>query len=213
MFYAHFSTDDICRPTDDFHGTFTNDFHENFNWVRSRHLLRKVLLFERTLCFCFLHLNLMVTRSFFLMWWQACRSSGSTDIPFSDSTWHTDCSRTSSAISDGTELISRVSILLYWSLFRTLRSNWVISSSRSSLQRLEIDRSELTISYFAWKSLKRSLSSENFALMSFLKLSRLRTSSISSSFYKFSNWLLVRTIVNNNKLEDKVWIRTKWRWL
>ena len=21
VFYAHFSTDDICRPTDDFHGT------------------------------------------------------------------------------------------------------------------------------------------------------------------------------------------------
>ena len=30
------------------------------------------------------------------------QSSGSTDIPVSDSTWHTDCSRTSTAISDDT---------------------------------------------------------------------------------------------------------------
>ena len=49
--------------------------------------------------------------------------------------------------------------------------------------------------------------------MSFLNFSRLRTSSISLSFYNFSDWLLVCTIFNNNKLEDKVSIRTKWRWL
>ena len=30
------------------------------------------------------------------------QSSGSTDIPVSDSTWHTDCSRTSTAISNDT---------------------------------------------------------------------------------------------------------------
>ena len=29
------------------------------------------------------------------MRWQACRLSGSTDIPVRDSAWHTDCSRTS----------------------------------------------------------------------------------------------------------------------
>ena len=39
--------------------------------------------------------------------------------------------------------------------------------------------------------------------MSFLKFSRLRASSISSSFDKFSNLLHVRTIVDNNKLEEK----------
>ena len=39
--------------------------------------------------------------------------SGSTDIPVRDSAWHTDYSRTSSAISDDTELISRVSLLVY----------------------------------------------------------------------------------------------------
>ena len=151
----------------------------------------------------------MITQSFFLIRWQACRSSGSTDTPVSDHVWHTDYSNTSSTVSYGTGL--RVSLLLYWVLFRLLRSNWVIRSSRFSLQRLEVDRFELTISYFAWKLLKRSLSSENFALMSLLKISRLRT--ISSSFDKFSNWVLVGTIVNDNKLEDNVWIRTKWRWL
>ena len=139
--------------------------------------------------------------SFFLMPWQACRSSGSTDIPVSNSAWQTDCSRTSSAISDDTELILTVSLLLHWASLNLLCSNWDIRSSRRSLQRLEIDRLELTILYFAWKSLKRWFSSENFALMLFLKFSRLRTSSISLSFDKFSNWLLVRTIFDNNKLK------------
>ena len=70
--------------------SFTNNFPENFNWVRLRLLFCKVLPFERTRCSC---LNFMIPWSFFLMWWQACRSSGSTHIP----------------VSDGTGLISRVS--------------------------------------------------------------------------------------------------------
>ena len=128
VFYAHFPTDNICRPTDDFHGTW---YHleiknENFNCVRSILLFCKVLRFERTRCFCFLHLNFMITRSFVLMQWQACRSSGFTDISIRDSAWHTDCSRTSSAISDGTRLISRVSLLVYWALFKLLHSNCYI---------------------------------------------------------------------------------------
>ena len=141
----------------------TNNFPENFNWVRSRLLFCKVLQFKRTQCFCFLHLNFIITWSFVLMWWQACRLSSSTDILVSDSVWHTDWSRT-----------SRVSLLLYLALFRLLHSNWVICSSRSSLQGLEINRLELTISYFAWKLLKRLFSSENFKLLSLLKFLRLR---------------------------------------
>ena len=128
----------------------------------------------------------MIVGSFFLMWWQACRSSGSTDIPVRDSAWHTDCSRVSSAISDGTGLVSRVSLPVYWALFKLLHSNWVICSSRRSWQHLVIYRLELTILHFASKSLKRSFSLENFTLMSFIKFSRLRTSSISSSFDKSS---------------------------
>ena len=131
------------------------------------------------------------------MRWEACRSSGSTDIPVSDSPWHENCSRTPLAISGDTGLISSIFLLLYWVLFRLLYSNWVMHSSRSSLQRLEIDRLELTISYFALKSLIQSFSSENIKLMSFLKLSRLRTSSISSSYGKFSKWHLVHIIFNN----------------
>ena len=122
---------------------------------------------------------------FFFMWWQACRLSGFTDIPVNDSAWHTDCSRTSSVKPEGTGLIYRVSLLLYWALLRLLHSDWVIHSSRSLLQRLEIDRLELTISYFSWKSLQWSLSSKNFVLISYLKFSRLRTSSISSSLHVF----------------------------
>ena len=125
--------------------SFMNNFPENFNSVRSTLSFYKVLRFEITRCFCFLHFNFMIARPFFLMQWQACRSPGFTDIPVSDSVWHTDCSRISSAISNGTCLISRVSLLLYWALLRLWRFNWVIRSSRSSLQRLEIDRLELTI--------------------------------------------------------------------
>ena len=179
-------------------------FHLKFpSFSRSRLLFCKVLWFKRTRCFWFLHLNFMITWYFFLMRWLSCRSSSSTDIPVRDSAWQTDCSRMLSAISDGTGLISRVSLLVYWALFKLLRSNWVIRSSRRSLQRLVIVRLELIISYFASKSLKRSFSSENFTFMSFLKFSRLKTSSISSSFDKFSTLLLVCTIFSNN-LEDKV---------
>ena len=135
--------------------------------------------------FKFVHLNLTITRPFFLIRWQACSSSGSTNILVDDSVWHTDYSKTSSTISGGTGLISIVSLLLYGALFRLLRSNWVIHLTRSSLQRLEIDRLEFSISYLASKSLKRSISPENFELMSFLKSSRLKTSSMSSSSDKF----------------------------
>ena len=103
---------------------FTNNLPENFNGVRSRLLYCKVFRFARTRCFCFLHLNFMITPSFFFMrWQQACRQSGCNDIPVSDTSWHTDCSRTSSAISDGTGLISRVSLLLYLAVFSLLRFN------------------------------------------------------------------------------------------
>ena len=149
--------------------SFANIFPKNFNWIRSRLLFYKVLWFDGTWCFSFLHLNFMITQSFFLMWWQACRLSSSTDIPVNDSTWLTDCFRTSLAISDGTGLISRVSLMLYRALFRLLHSNWIIHSSRSSLQHLE----KLITTF----------------------------SSINSSFHKISNWRLVCTIVDNNKLE------------
>ena len=125
--------------------SFTNNFPENFICIRSWLLFCKVFWFKITRCFCFLHLNFMIVRSFFLMQWQACRSSGSTGIPVRDDAWHTGCFRTSSAISDGTGLVSRVSRLVYWALFKLLHSNWVICSSRRSLQRPVIDRLEFRI--------------------------------------------------------------------
>ena len=67
--------------------SFTNNFPKNFNWVSSRLLFCNVLRFERTRCFSFLHLNFMITRFFFPMRWQACRSSNSTVITVSDSAW------------------------------------------------------------------------------------------------------------------------------
>ena len=133
------------------------------------------------------------------MRWKSYRSSGSRDISVGDSAWHANYSKTLSTISDGTGLISRVSLLLHLMFFSLLSSNWLIRSSRGSLQHLEIDRLEFTLSYLTSKSLKRSFSSENFELMPFLKLLRLRISSMSSSFDKFSNWLLIPIIVDNNK--------------
>ena len=102
-----------------------------------------------------------------------------------------DSYRASSTISDSTGLISRVPRLLYWALFRLLHSNSLIRSRRSSLERPEIDSLELIISYFAWKLLTQSFSSENFSLVSVLKLSRLITSSIDSlsvSLLIIINW-------------------------
>ena len=146
----------------------TNNFPENFNCVRSRLLFCKVLRFKRTWCFCFLYLNFMMTRSFFLMWWQVCRLSSSIDIPVRYSAWDTDCSRVSSAISDGTGLISRVYLLLYWALFKLLRSNWVIRPSRRSLQCLVINRLELTISYWTKNLVNKFIFWQVFQLTSCL---------------------------------------------
>ena len=43
------------------HALIRNNFPENFNLVRSRLLFCKVLRFQRTRCFCFLHLNFIIT--------------------------------------------------------------------------------------------------------------------------------------------------------
>ena len=152
-FYAHFSTDDIYRSTDDFYAMCPHlqiAFPEHFNCAISRVSFCKVLWFEITRCDCFQHL--IITRFFFLMRWQACRLCRSTDIRVSDSAWHKDCSRTLSAITEGTGLISRVSFLSHWALLRLLPSNSVIlRSSRSSLQHLETERLKLTVLYTASK--------------------------------------------------------------
>ena len=113
-FYGHFLFDDICKLTDYFRVTC---FHL---WIISPKILIvlaqdffcKVLRLERAWCFCFLHLNLTISWSFFI-WWQACRSSGFADIPVSDNAWHKDCSKTLLAISDDTGLILKSYIERY----------------------------------------------------------------------------------------------------
>ena len=117
----------------------------------------------------------MITQYFFFMWWQACRSSGSTGTPVDDSAWHTDVPGCPQQYQMALGWFRE---FLFYYIERYSSYNILIES----LQGLEIDRLELTILYFASKSLKRSFRSENFALMSFLKFSKLRTSSISSSF-------------------------------
>ena len=136
----------------------------------------------------------MIVGSFFLMWWQACRSSGSTDIPVRDSAWHTDCSRTSSAISDGTGLISRVSLLLYWALFKLQHSNWVITGPWN--RQVRVDHF-----VFCFKIIKTIISLWKLRINVILKI--FKTENFINKFF-FFNWLLVCTIFNNNTLENKV---------
>ena len=58
--------------------------------------------------------------------------------------------------------------------------------------------SQIRVHHFLYlkpKSLQRSLKTKYFEFMSFLKLSKSRTSSMSFFFDMFSNWFFVRTII------------------
>ena len=62
-------------------------------------------LLIRMLCFCFLHLNIMMRVFFFFQWWHAWRSSGFTSWPVRDNALLMLLSKTSPIVA-GTEFIS-----------------------------------------------------------------------------------------------------------
>ena len=138
--------------------------------------------------FCFLHLNLTITVSFF---WHAWRSSGFTSWPVRDNALQTSFLRTSSPINTGTGFISSDSQQWYWALLTAFLPNWTILSASKLLQFLLTVSSELRISHHLRKSWKWLVRSDGLEDMS----STLISSSINSSFERFCSWLLVQTII------------------
>ena len=116
---------------------------EKFSWVRTSDLLWRFFLLIRMLRFCFLHLNLTITVSFF--------SNGDMledlQASFRDNALQTLFSRTSLPIDAGTGFISCDSRWWYWALLTAFLSNWTILSVSKRLQFLLTVSSELRISY------------------------------------------------------------------
>ena len=100
-------------------------------------------------------------------------------------------SRKSSPIGAGKVFISSDSGWWYWALVTAFFSNWTIISVSKRLQFLLTASSELRISYCLRKSSKWLMRSDSLENMS----STLISSSINSSFERFSSWFLVRTII------------------
>ena len=125
----------------------TKSLPEKLSWVRTSDLLQRFFVMIRMLCFCFLHLNLMMTVSFFFKWWHAWRSSGFTSWPVRDNALQTLLSRTSSSIEAGTGFISSYSWRWYCALLTAFLSNWTILSLSKRLQFLLTVSSEERISY------------------------------------------------------------------
>ena len=144
----------------------------------------------RMLRFCFLHLNLVITVSFFFKRWHASRSSRFTSWLVRDNALQMLLSRTSSTIVARTGFISSDSRQWYWALL-TAFSNWTIFSLSNQLQFLLTVNSEERISYCLRKSLKWLVRSDSLEDMP----STLTRSSINFSDERFSSWLLVQTIM------------------
>ena len=160
----------------------TKSLPEKLSWIRTSDFLRRFFLLIRMLCFCFLYLNLTMTVSFFFKRWHVSRSSGFTSRPARDNALQTLLSRTSSPIVAGTGFISSDSRRCYWVLLTAFLSNWTILSLSNWLQ-------------FYWQLVLKKgfhIVSENHRND---RSSTLISSSINSSFERFSSWLLVRTIM------------------
>ena len=94
-------------------------------------------------------------------------------------------------IEAGTGFISRDSRRSCCALLTAFLSNWIILSFSKRLQFLLTVSSEERISYRLRKSSKRLVRSNSLEDIS----STLISSSVNSSFERFSSWLLVRTIM------------------
>ena len=99
-------------------------------------------------------------------------------------------------MSAGTEFNSIISLLLYWEFTEAFRYSCIILVSKCELNFLYCCKSELTLSYFAKKSLNYSSWLLSFVLISLTKLELMSVSSwMSSSVLIFSYWLRVKTIL------------------
>ena len=97
--------------------------------------------------FCFLHLNLTITVSFFFKWWHASRFSSLTSWPVSEKALQMLPSRTPLPIDVETRFISNDSRRWYCAFLTAFLSNWTILSLNKRLQFFVADSSEERISY------------------------------------------------------------------
>ena len=167
---------------------------ENFNLSNSLDLFFIIFLLFITLYFSSLVLNLMMTFSFFLRWWHASRWSGYASFSVKDSALQTSPSNSLFDTCRGTGEISIISFLKYWALFSDGPSKSIIRLRNNELQVLEIGNSEKARSNFDVKS---SIFMSDHLIYSD-KLSKLKSSFISSSLDSSFNLLLVKTIVVNS---------------
>ena len=164
---------------------------ENLSWRRSSDLFRRFFLLTITLRLSFLHLNFTITNSFFFKRWQACKSSGLTSCPVKESALQMFISSSSALIDGWTGFTSTDSRRWYWAFVTAFLSNWTTLSVNNLLQFLAIAKSDETTSNLLKKSSNRFDKSESFDDIS----STVMSSSISSYFERFSNWLLAWTIL------------------
>ena len=171
------------------HARWMKSLPENLSWRRSSNLFQRFFLLESMLHLSFLHLNFTITDSFLFKWWQACKSSGLTSCPVKESALQMFTSSSSSLINGGTGFTSIDSC--QGAFVTAFLSNWTTLLVNNLLQFLAIAKSDETTSNLLKKSLNRLDKSESFDDISSTEMS----SSISSSFERFSSWHLVQTIL------------------
>ena len=164
---------------------------ENFSWRRSSDLFRRFFRLTSTFCLSFLHLILTITDFFFFKRWQTCKSFGLISCPVKESASQMFSWSSSSLIDGGIGFTSTDSRRWYWALVTVFLSSWTTLPVSNLFQFLVMAKSDETTSYLLKKSSNRFVKSEIFYVIS----STVMSSSISSSFERFSNWLLVRTIL------------------
>ena len=116
---------------------------ENLSWCRSSDLFRRFFVLTSTLRLSFLHLNFIITDSFFFKWWQACKSLGLTSCPVKENALQMFTSSFSSLIDGGTGITSTDSRRWYWAFVTAFLSNWTTLLVNNLLQFLAIAKSEV----------------------------------------------------------------------
>ena len=164
---------------------------ENFSRHRSSDLFQRFFRLTSTFCLSFIHLHFTITDSFFFKWWQTCKSFGLTSCPVKESASQMFSSSSSSLIDGGIGFTSTDSHRWYWALVTAFLSSWITLSVSNLLQFFVMAKSDETTSNLLKKSSNRFVKSEIFDVMS----STVMSSSISSSFERFSNWLLFLTVL------------------
>ena len=164
---------------------------ENFSWHRSSDLFRRFFRLTSTFCLSFLHLNFTIADTFFFKRWLTLKTFDLTSCLVKESDLQMFSSSSSSLIDGGTGFTLTYHRWWYWTLVTAFLFNWTILPVINLLQFLVMANSDETTSNLLKKSSDQFLKSDIFDVMSMTVMSSL----ISSSFERFSNRLLVQTIL------------------